>query len=201
MKKILLVLCVLICLILGCDKKDTPSVQTDCWKFSVPDSKDYMPSVICGETETEIMERAMRLEELIGLPVVVEKIADWDKNEGEPLDMAEQNRINNQFLGLWQEVDHPSSRCDYIGFRSDFKFVDYRLFLGSGDKLMHDYDGKPYHFEKGPECSKGTVYTLVLDNRLKEFICKYNGLLYMWWQENSAPDKYVGNPDYAYERN
>ena len=59
MKKILLVLCVLICLILGCDKKDTPSVQTDCWKFSVPDSKDYMPSVICGETETEIMERAM----------------------------------------------------------------------------------------------------------------------------------------------
>ena len=147
------------------------------------------------------MERAMRLEELIGLPVVVEKIADWDKNEGEPLDMAEQNRINNQFLGLWQEVDHPSSRCDYIGFRSDFKFVDYRLFLGSGDKLMHDYDGKPYHFEKGPECSKGTVYTLVLDNRLKEFICKYNGLLYMWWQENSAPDKYVGNPDYAYERN
>ena len=201
MKKILLVLCVLICLILGCDKKDTPSVQTDCWKFSVPDSKDYMPSVICGETETEIMERAMRLEELIGLPVVVEKIADWDKNEGEPLDMAEQTRINNQFLGLWQEVDHPSSRCDYIGFRSDFKFVDYRLFLGSGDKLMHDYDGKPYHFEKGPECSKGTVYTLVLDNRLKEFICKYNGLLYIWWQENSDPDKYVGNPDYAYERN
>ena len=201
MKKILLVLCVLICLILGCDKKDTPSVQTDCWKFSVPDSKDYMPSVICGETETEIMERAMRLEELIGLPVVVEKIADWDKNEGEPLDMAEQTRINNQLLGLWQEVDHPSSRCDYIGFRSDFKFVDYRLFLGSGDKLMHDYDGKPYHFEKGPECSKGTVYTLVLDNRLKEFICKYNGLLYMWWQENSDPDKYVGNPDYAYERN
>lgn len=201
MKKILLVLCVLICLILGCDKKDTPSVQTDCWKFSVPDSKDYMPSVICGETETEIMERAMRLEELIGLPVVVEKIADWDKNEGEPLDMAEQTRINNQFLGLWQEVDHPSSRCDYIGFRSDFKFVNYRLFLGSGDKLMYDYDGKPYHFEKGPECSKGTVYTLVLDNRLKEFICKYNGLLYMWWQENSDPDKYVGNPDYAYERN
>ena len=201
MKKILLVLCVLICLILGCDKKDTPLVQTDCWKFSVPDSKDYMPSVICGETETEIMERAMRLEELIGLPVVVEKIADWDKNEGEPLDMAEQTRINNQFLGLWQEVDHPSSRCDYIGFRSDFKFVNYRLFLGSGDKLMYDYDGKPYHFEKGPECSKGTVYTLVLDNRLKEFICKYNGLLYMWWQENSDPDKYVGNPDYAYERN
>ena len=201
MKKILLVLCVLICLILGCDKKDTPSVQTDCWKFSVPDSKDYMPSVICGETETEIMERAMRLEELIGLPVVVEKIADWDKNEGEPLDMAEQTRINNQLLGLWQEVDHPSSRCDYIGFRSDFKFVNYRLFLGSGDKLMYDYDGKPYHFEKGPECSKGTVYTLVLDNRLKEFICKYNGLLYMWWQENSDPDKYVGNPDYAYERN
>ena len=201
MKKILLVLCVLICLILGCDKKDTPSVQTDCWKFSVPDSKDYMPSVICGETETEIMERAMRLEELIGLPVVVEKIADWDKNEGEPLDMAEQTRINNQLLGLWQEVDHPSSRCDYIGFRSDFKFVNYRLFLGSGDKLMYDYDGKPYHFEKGPECSKGTVYTLVLDNRLKEFICKYNGLLYIWWQENSDPDKYVGNPDYAYERN
>ena len=66
---------------------------------------------------------------------------------------------------------------------------------------MYDYDGKPYHFEKGPECSKGTVYTLVLDNRLKEFICKYNGLLYMWWQENSDPDKYVGNPDYAYERN
>ena len=42
--------------------------------------------------------------------------AGCDKNEGEPLDMAEQNRINNQFLGLWQEVDHPSSRCDYIGF-------------------------------------------------------------------------------------
>ena len=84
MKKILLVLCVLICLILGCDKKDTPSVQTDCWKFSVPDSKDYMPSVICGETETEIMERAMRLEELIGLPVVVEKIADWDTKAAAP---------------------------------------------------------------------------------------------------------------------
>ena len=127
--------------------------------------------------------------------------AGCDKNEGEPLDMAEQTRINNQFLGLWQEVDHPSSRCDYIGFRADFKFVNYRLFLGSGDKLMYDYDGKPYHFEKGPECSKGTVYTFVLDNRLKEFICKYNGLLYMWWQENSDPDKYVGNPDYAYERN
>ena len=36
--------------------------------------------------------------------------AGCDKNEGEPLDMAEQNRINNQFLGLWQEVDHPSSQ-------------------------------------------------------------------------------------------
>ena len=34
--------------------------------------------------------------------------AGCDKNEGEPLDMAEQTRINNQFLGLWQEVDHPS---------------------------------------------------------------------------------------------
>ena len=31
--------------------------------------------------------------------------AGCDKNEGEPLDMAEQTRINNQFLGLWQEVD------------------------------------------------------------------------------------------------
>lgn len=127
--------------------------------------------------------------------------AGCDKNEGEPLDMAEQNRINNQFLGLWQEVVHSPSQCDYIGFHSNFKFTSFLLFLHSGDKLPGDYDGKPYHFEKGPECSKGTVYTLVLDNRLKEFICKYNGLLYMWWQENSDPDKYVGNPDYAYERN
>ena len=148
MKKILLVLCVLICLILGCDKKDTPSVQTDCWKFSVPDSKDYMPSVICGETETEIMERAMRLEELIGLPVVVEKIADWDKNEGEPLDMAEQTRINNQLLGLWEELDHGSTQCQYRGFRSDFQYISYLLFLGSGDRLLNSCDGKPYHFEK-----------------------------------------------------
>ena len=160
-----------------------------------------MPSVICGETETEIMERAMRLEELIGLPVVVEKIADWDKNEGEPLDMAEQTRINNQLLGLWQEVDHPRHQCKYRGFHSNFKYTSFLLMLYSRDKLPDDYDGKPYHFEKGPECSKGTVYTLVLDNRLKGWICKYNGLLYIWWQENSDPDKYVGNPDYAYERN
>ena len=127
--------------------------------------------------------------------------AGCDKNEGEPLDMAEQTRINNQFLGLWQEVDHPSSQCTYRGFHSNFKYTSFTLMLYSGDKLPSTYDGKPYHFEKGPECSKGTVYTLVLDNRLKEFICKYNGLLYMWWQENSDPDKYVGNPDYAYERN
>ena len=146
------------------------------------------------------MERAMRLEELIGLPVVVEKIADWDKNEGEPLDMVEQTRINNQLLGLWEELDHGSTQCKYKGFRSDFKYISYLLMLGSGDKLPGDYDGKPYHFEKGPECSKGTVYTLVLDNRLKEFICKYNGLVYIWWQENSNPDKYVGDPKYAYRR-
>ncbi|WP_278422456.1 hypothetical protein [Alistipes indistinctus] len=200
MKKILLVLCVLICLILGCDKKDTPSVQTDCWKFSVPDSKDYMPSVICGETETEIMERAMRLEELIGLPVVVEKIADWDKNEGEPLDMAEQTRINNQLLGLWEELDHGSTQCQYRGFRSDFQYISYLLFLGSGDRLLNSGDGKPYHFEKGPECSKGTVYTLVLNDKIKNFICKYDGLVYIWWQENSNPDIYVGNAKYAYRR-
>ena len=127
--------------------------------------------------------------------------AGCDKNEGEPLDMAEQNRINNQFLGLWQEVDHPRHQCKYRGFHSNFKYTSFLLMLHSGDKLPSTYDGKPYHFEKGPECSKGTVYTLVLDNRLKEFICKYNGLLYIWWQENSDPDKYVGNPDYAYERN
>ena len=127
--------------------------------------------------------------------------AGCDKNEGEPLDMAEQTRINNQFLGLWQEVDHPRHQCSYIGFHSNFKLTSFLLMLYSGDKIPSTYDGKPYHFEKGPECSKGTVYTLVLDNRLKEFICKYNGLLYIWWQENSDPDKYVGNPDYAYERN
>ena len=197
MKKILLVLCVLICLILGCDKKDTPSVQTDCLKFSVPDSKDYMPSVICGETETEIMERAMRLEELIGLPVVVEKIADWDKNEGEPLDMAEQTRINNQLLGLWEELDHGSTQCEYCGFRSDFKYIGYGVFLGN--KMPYTYDGKPYHFEKGPECSKGTVYTLVLNNDVKQLICKYDGLLYMW-NVGTNPERWVGDPKYAYRR-
>ena len=65
---------------------------------------------------------------------------------------------------------------------------------------MYDYDGKPYHFEKGPECSKGTVYTLVLDNRLKEFICKYNGLLYVV-AGKFRPRQVCRNPDYAYERN
>ena len=93
------------------------------------------------------MERAMRLEELIGLPVVVEKIADWDKNEGEPLDMAEQTRINNQLLGLWEELDHGSTQCQYRGFRSDFQYISYLLFLGSGDRLLNSGDGKPYHFE------------------------------------------------------
>ena len=200
MKKILLVLCVLICLILGCDKKDTPSVQTDCWKFSVPDCKDYMPSVICGETETEIMERAMRLEELIGLPVVVEKIADWDKNEGEPLDMAEQTRINNQLLGLWQEVDHPSSQCKYISFRSDFKYVRYHVFLGSGDEMRLSHDGETYHFEKGPECSKGTVYILVFGKEKASLICKYKGLIYEG-SVGTHPETWVGDPKYAYERN
>ena len=127
--------------------------------------------------------------------------AGCDKNEGEPLDMAEQNRINNQFLGLWQEVVHSPSQCDYIGFHSNFKFTSFLLFLHSGDKLPSTYDGKPYHFEKGPECSKGTVYTLVVDSEKIVLVCKYKGLLYMWWKENSDPDKYVGNPDYAYERN
>ena len=53
--------------------------------------------------------------------------AGCDKNEGEPLDMAEQNRINNQFLGLWQEVDHPSSQCTYRGFHSNFPSVPRRI--------------------------------------------------------------------------
>ena len=127
--------------------------------------------------------------------------AGCDKNEGEPLDMAEQNRINNQFLGLWQEVDHPRHQCKYRGFHSNFKYTSFLLMLHSGDKLPSTYDGKPYHFEKGPECSKGTVYTLVVDSEKIVLVCKYKGLLYMWWKENSDPDKYVGNPDYAYERN
>ena len=127
--------------------------------------------------------------------------AGCDKNEGEPLDMAEQTRINNQFLGLWQEVDHPSSQCTYRGFHSNFKYTSFTLMLYSGDKIPSTYDGKPYHFEKGPECSKGTVYTLVVDSEKIVLVCKYKGLLYMWWKENSDPDKYVGNPDYAYERN
>ena len=159
-----------------------------------------MPSVICGETETEIMERAMRLEELIGLPVVVEKIADWDKNEGEPLDMAEQTRINNQLLGLWEELDHGSTQCQYRGFRSDFQYISYLLFLGSGDRLLNSGDGKPYHFEKGPECSKGTVYTLVVDGKKISLVCKYKGLLYSW-NVGTNPETWVGDPKYAYERN
>ena len=127
--------------------------------------------------------------------------AGCDKNEGEPLDMAEQTRINNQLLGLWEELDHGSTQCQYRGFRSDFQYISYLLFLGSGDRLLNSGDGKPYHFEKGPECSKGTVYTLVVDSEKIVLVCKYKGLLYMWWKENSDPDKYVGNPDYAYERN
>ena len=58
--------------------------------------------------------------------------AGCDKNEGEPLDMAEQNRINNQFLGLWQEVVHSPSQCDYIGFHSNFKFTSFLLFCIAG---------------------------------------------------------------------
>ena len=124
-----------------------------------------------------------------------------DKVENDD-DQIRQNEINRQFIGLWKyAVPHDKNTEPYYGFTVNFKYTSFLLMLHSGDKLPSTYDGKPYHFEKGPECSKGTVYTLVLDNRLKEFICKYNGLLYMWWQENSDPDKYVGNPDYAYERN
>ena len=126
--------------------------------------------------------------------------AGCDKNEGEPLDMAAQTRINNQFLGLWQEVDHPSSQCTYRGFHSNFKYTSFTLMLYSGDKLMYDYDGKPYHFEKGPECSKGTVYTLVVNGKKVSLVCKYKGLLYSW-NVGTNPETWVGDPKYAYERN
>ena len=111
--------------------------------------------------------------------------------------MAEQTRINNQLLGLWEELDHGSTQCEYCGFRSDFKYIGYGVFLGN--KMPYTYDGKPYHFEKGPECSKGTVYTLVLNNDVKQLICKYDGLLYMW-NVGTNPERWVGDPKYAYRR-
>ena len=126
--------------------------------------------------------------------------AGCDKNEGEPLDMAAQTRINNQFLGLWQEVDHPSSQCTYRGFHSNFKYTSFTLMLYSGDKIQYTYDGKPYHFEKGPECSKGTVYTLVVNGKKVSLVCKYKGLLYSW-NVGTNPETWVGDPKYAYERN
>ena len=126
--------------------------------------------------------------------------AGCDKNEGEPLDMAEQTRINNQFLGLWQEVDHPRHQCKYKGFHSNFKYTSFTLMLYSGDKIPSTYDGKPYHFEKGPECSKGTVYTLVVDGKKVSLVCKYKGLLYSW-NVGTNPETWVGDPKYAYERN
>ena len=126
--------------------------------------------------------------------------AGCDKNEGEPLDMAAQTRINNQFLGLWQEVDHPRHQCKYRGFHSNFKYTRFLLMLHSGDKIPSTYDGKPYHFEKGPECSKGTVYTLVVDGKKISLVCKYKGLLYSW-NVGTNPETWVGDPKYAYERN
>ena len=126
--------------------------------------------------------------------------AGCDKNEGEPLDMAEQNRINNQFLGLWQEVDHPRHQCSYIGFHSNFKLTSFLLMLYSGDKIPSTYDGKPYHFEKGPERSKGTVYTLVVDGKKISLVCKYKCLLYSL-NVGTNPETWVGDPKYAYERN
>ena len=126
--------------------------------------------------------------------------AGCDKNEGEPLDMAEQTRINNQHLGLWQEEAHPSSQCKYIGFRSDFKYVRYHVFLGSGDEMRLSHDGETYHFEKGPECSKGTVYILVFGKEKASLICKYKGLIYEG-SVGTHPETWVGDPKYAYERN
>ena len=60
------------------------------------------------------------LRKLIFLLSALLLCAGCDKNEGEPLDMAEQTRINNQLLGLWEELDHGSTQCEYCGFSSDF---------------------------------------------------------------------------------
>lgn len=53
MKKILLVLCVLICLILGCDKKDTSSVRTDCWEFTMTTVTSVKEGSLPGYPQTK----------------------------------------------------------------------------------------------------------------------------------------------------
>ena len=65
-------------------------------------------------------------------------------------------------------------------------------------RLSHD--GETYHFEKGPECSKGTVYILVFGKEKASLICKYKGLIYEG-SVGTHPETWVGDPKYAYERN
>lgn len=116
--------------------------------------------------------------------------------EKEELDMAEQKNINNRFVGLWVEVDHPKTQCGYRYFSEDFQYTYTVEFSNGTSKEMPP---KSYHFEDGPECSKATVYRIVMHGGITSNICIYSQQLYLF-NEDADPEECVGNVEYAYQQ-